>query len=152
MSRKQKLSRAERDRRRARREEEEIDEAVKETVEKLSCSVETALELVHQCDSRLVDVDIELAFTSLAHEVWAGRAGQGEQLAPLLVELTAELARHARAIESLALRIHPFIHGAHEHLDPGVVDPAHVRRVTFPPREELRKAVGGQIPTDSGGH
>lgn len=152
MSRKQKLSKVERERRRERKAEQEMLETVRHTTKQLTCSAETAREVISECDTRLMDADIALVFANLAHEVWAARPGPAEKLGALLAELREELNRHAQAVHALALRFLPIASGNHEHLDLDAVDPEEVLRATFPPRENLRAPIESQIPTDSEGH
>ena len=151
MSRKQKLSPVERERRRDRRQQEQQDLVVEDTVALLGCSVDTANDLFHQAEDRLLEADVAVAFVRLAREVWGGRPGRGQDLTPLLDELAAELERHAQTVESIAERLHPLAHGEHQHLEDNAVSPERVRLALFPPPEKLRKRIGGQIPTDSGG-
>jgi len=152
MSRKKKLTKTERDHRRALKEKQEEEDSVDHTTGQLLCSAEVAREVISECDTRLIDVDVALAFVNLAHEAWAHRPGSGQELGPLLLELQGELRRHADAIDALARRFCSVAEGGHEHLDPSQVDREHVRRLIFPPQDELRGAIGGQIPTDSEGH
>jgi hypothetical protein len=148
MSRKPKLSRTEKDRRKQARERQEQAALVQDTINCFGCSVETADDMAHQCESRLADIDVDLTFADLAHHVWAGRPGHGVLLDPLLAELVAEQERHAAAMAALALRFRAVAESAqHQHLDDDAIDPDYVRTMLFTPPEDRRpRALTPRLP------
>ncbi len=120
---------------------EKQEALVKDTVARLGCSAETAQDMIGQCNARLEEIDIDLTFAGLAHDVWAGRAGRGAELTPLVEALMAEQLRHAEAMQALGQRFHAIAQAEHEHLADDAVDADYVRRTLLTPPEEPRWVV-----------
>ena len=139
-------TKAERERRRDRRAAAEQETLVQDTVARVGCTVNTAEDMAAQCESRIEDVECDLTFAWLAHDVWRDRI-EGKDLMPLIEELLAEQRRHGAAMHLLAQRFRTLCDGEHQHLGDDEVDPAWVRQQIFTLPEE--QPLDRQIPTDS---
>lgn len=146
---KTRLSKAERERRREKRADQEEENLVQDTVARLGCTVKTAEDMTAQSERRLEDIDLDVTFTGLALDVWRDRPA-GRDLVPLLEQAIAEQRRHAEVIRTLRERFHALSDREHEHLPDDAIDPEWVRRGLFtPPEDRPQIDVDRQIPTES---
>lgn len=77
------------------------------------------------------DLEDDLRFNRLAHEVWAGKPGRAEELAAAIANLQAERERHLEALVKIGKSFaKPGGENIHGHLD--VPDHAYVRSHLFP--------------------
>jgi hypothetical protein len=138
---------AERQGRAEKRARDDDDVLVEDTVARVGCTVNTAEDMSAQCENRLEDIDVDLTFAWLAHDVWRDRTA-GADLVKLIEELLAEQRRHGAAMHSLNERFLELCDREHEHIGDGEIDSAWVRKQIFTLPED--RPVDRQIPTDSG--
>jgi len=104
MSRRRKLSKAEKRRRRRKRDNQQFSNVVQDTAGVFTCSSEIANDFQYQCENRLEDLDCDLRYARLAHELWVERPGPTQQIAAALANLVTEYQRHLDALTPLAQR------------------------------------------------
>lgn len=129
---KKKLSRAEREARRQRRDATELDKIVRDTAAVFRSSFETGRDCAAECHNRRTDLLADLDYRRLPYEIWRGRPG-AEDLVSIMADVIAENERHLAAIERLCLRIDDLTENGtwHETLDPDLVPDDLVRRRLF---------------------
>jgi hypothetical protein len=108
------------------------DDVVQDTAARFTCSTKTAADFAAQCLSRREDLDCDIIFNRLAHEIWVGRPGRAEELAAALADLLAERHRHDAALAALGQRFRALAQEErHEHLAPPEDYRALVRQRVF---------------------
>jgi hypothetical protein len=135
MSRKKKIHRQQRRRLQRQKRDSQAENIVFDTAAVFTCATETAQDFVHQCESRIEDVEIDLTFTDLAKEIWAAHPARAKSLTDALIALAAEQQRYLALLEEFCDRFDALAADqalAHQHLDP--VEPYRdlVRRRLFP--------------------
>jgi len=100
---KRKLGKAEREARRLKKDAQELDDLVKDTAAAFRSSHEIVEDAATESGRRRADLDADLKYRRLAHEVWRGRPG-AEPIAAAMADLIAENERHLAAIEQLCQR------------------------------------------------
>lgn len=120
MSRRKKRIRTTRHKRRQAPERPSWDDIIQDTAACFTCSRQIAEDFVAQCDSRLEDLEADIAFNRAAHKMWAGRPGRAEDLAQTLAAFVTEREREAAALTALRQRFAALATDElfHEHLDP----------------------------------
>ena len=100
-------------------EAQKLDEFVRDTAAVFTCDVETAEDCACECERRLEDLDSDLNYRRVAHDIWKGRSGRAEALAAAMAELISENERHRHAIAELFRRFELLAKQAdsHEHID-----------------------------------
>jgi len=131
---KKKLSKAEKEARRTRRDAQELAALVKDTAAVFRSSFDTGEDCAAECDNRRADLLADLGYRRLSHEIWQGRPG-AEALASAIADLIAENERHVAAMVDLGRRFEAL---GQQEVDDIVLD-AHavpadfVRSRLFPP-------------------
>lgn len=144
-----KPSRAEREARRQRRDQDQLAEMVADIASKYSCSTEIARDFAEQCENRIDDLDFDLACSNLALDFWAGSYDRAQPVIDVLRALAVERRRHADAIADLHRRLVELtkVEAVHQHLElPASHYETEVRRRLFPepaPRPVQNYATSG---------
>jgi uncharacterized coiled-coil protein SlyX len=120
MSRRKKRSQTAHNSRRHEQKRPSWDVVIQDTAACFTCSRQIAKDFVAQCDSRLEDLEADIAFNRAAHQMGAGRPGRAQDLAQTLAEFVTEREQEAAALTALrqrfaALAADEFFH---EHLHP----------------------------------
>jgi DNA repair ATPase RecN len=121
MARRDKARKAEkRQQKRELRERDQTANVIQDTAARFTCSTEVASDFADQCASALEDLDCDLAFNRVAHEIWAARPGAGQQIAEALADFMSERERHAQALTALQQRFTALrdLGPQHEHIEP----------------------------------
>ena len=108
MRRRKQLTKAEK---RERRKQLDDGEAfITDTARVFTCAFETAEDSSTECERRYIDVDMDLNYRRVAHEIWRDRTEIGPALATAMADLIAENERHRlvmidlyRRFEALAI-------------------------------------------------
>lgn len=120
MSRRKKRPHRSRKKRSQERERQSWDDVIRDTAACFACSRQIAKDFAIQCDSRLEDLETDIAFNRAALKMWKGRPGRAQELAEALAMFVTEREREATTLTALRQRFaalavdEPF----HEHLDP----------------------------------
>jgi hypothetical protein len=85
-------------------EAQKLEEFVRDTAAVFTCAVETAEDCACECERRLEDVDSDLNYRRVAHDLWKERTGRAETLAGAMADLITENERHRRAVAELFQR------------------------------------------------
>jgi len=122
MSRGKQLTKAEKRRRRGQSPQtsaETFDALIRDTARVFTCALETAEDCATECERRRGDVDADLAYRRLAHDLWRERPGHVQTLAAAMADLITENERHRHAITALGRRFDTLAaqEDLHEHLD-----------------------------------
>jgi hypothetical protein len=127
-----KLTKTEKRARRLDEEAQELDALVKDTAAAFRSSQEIVEDSATECDRRRADLEADLHYRRLAHEIWRGRPG-AEPIASAMADLIAENERHLVAIEQLCRRFDDLSKNppCHEDLGPEVVPDDLIRRRLF---------------------
>jgi len=104
MPRKKPLTKAEKRDRRRQRNAESDNAFVTETARVFTSAFETAEDASTECDRRYLDVDLDLQYRRVAHEIWRDRKEIGPALATAMADLIAENERHRLAMIDLYRR------------------------------------------------
>ena len=142
---------------RPKTEAERDEDLVKDTAGIFTCDVETANDFCDQCETRLQDLECDLAYNDLAHEIWAPESSRVGDLVAALAELAAERRRHESALADLLARFVALAADKpHVHLDPPEKYRDLVRARIFakpssPAAPSLALDPNRQIPTQSRG-
>jgi hypothetical protein len=134
---KQKLSKAERARRRELREKKEDESLVCDMAATFTCLYELGANFAERCELSVEDIDFNLACAEIAAGFWADHPGTAQNAVAMMRELAAELAQHKARITDLAKRFATFSqehseHDAHNHLDPPEPYRAIIRARLYP--------------------
>jgi hypothetical protein len=131
MSKGRRVSKAERRKRQQKRASDNSD-VIQDTAAVFTCFHETARDFAYQCESGSDDLEIDLAFNSLAYEIWQDHP-RARALAVALADFIAERRRHLEALADLGRRFDALAQQElHEHLDPPEKYRALVRDRLFP--------------------
>jgi hypothetical protein len=103
----------------AKTEAQKTEELVRDTAGVFTCDVETAEDCACECERRLEDVDSDLNYRRVAHEIWKGHSSRAESLVTAMADLITENERHREAIASLIERFEVLAkqRESHEHID-----------------------------------
>lgn len=85
-------------------EAQKLDELVRDTAGVFTCDIETAEDCACECQRRLEDVDSDLNYRRVAHEIWKEHGSSVEALVAAMAELISENERHRQAIAELSQR------------------------------------------------
>jgi hypothetical protein len=137
MSRGKKRKRAgwqERQRRSTSRDDDIFDEVAEDTAAVFTCSEKIVDDFSGQCARGLEELETDLQFAQIAHEIWQGRSGRAQELAEALAALHAEHERRREALTALHARFEALAADSswHEHLDPVEQWRDFVRKRLFP--------------------
>lgn len=92
---------------------------VHDTAAVYTCSYEIAHDYASQCRKNKEEFEIDVVFTNVAHEIWAGRSGKGQQIADTLAKLLAARRKYLATITELLPRFEGLMDPTnHEHLEP----------------------------------
>jgi ABC-type transporter Mla subunit MlaD len=99
-------------------EAQKLDELVQDTARVFTCALETAEDCATECERRLEDVDSDLQYRRVAHDIWKERTGRVETLVSAMADLIAENTRHRDAIAALVQRFDALakLEHFHEHI------------------------------------
>jgi hypothetical protein len=104
-------------RRSLKTEAQQLDELARDTARAFTCSTETAEDCATECERRLSDVDADLNYRRVPHEIWRERGGSDEALACAMAELIVENERHRTIIAELFQRFEDIAaQKTHEHI------------------------------------
>jgi hypothetical protein len=110
------------------------DALVQDTAGVFTCVTKTAEDFAYQCDSACDDLEGDLVYNRLAHEIWSGHPDRAPALIEALAELAAERQRHLDALTALGQRFDQLAaDDRHDHLEPLQTYQELVRRRLFPP-------------------
>jgi hypothetical protein len=103
----------------AKPEAHKTEELVRDTAGVFTCDVETAEDCACECERRLEDVDSDLNYRRVAHEIWREHSSRAEALVIAMADLITENERHREAMASLIERFEVLAkqRASHEHLD-----------------------------------
>ena len=95
------------------------EEHARDTARVFTCDVETAEDCACECERRLEDVDSDLNYRRVAHDIWKVHRGHAEVLVSAIADLISENERHRQAITELFQRFELLARprDAHEHID-----------------------------------
>jgi hypothetical protein len=120
MSRKKrKPNRAERKKRQEERSQSQFEDVVEGTAATFTCSYEIARDFAWQCSDGAEEMESDILFNQLAHEIWRAHGKNEKELAQALADFLAERERHRNALLTLETRFKTLTDTEiHEHLDP----------------------------------
>jgi len=103
-----------------RRERRQTTDLIMDTAARFTCSTEVAEDFAYQCSSGRTDVEGDLLYNRVAHEIWQDRPGHGQQIAEALAAFIVERERYMQALAELGQRFSALAKQGpqHEHLDP----------------------------------
>ena len=104
MSRKKQLTKAEKRDRRKLLDAENGTAFIKDTARVFTSAYETAEDSSTECERRYIDVDMDLNYRRVAHEIWRDRTEIGPALATAMADLIAENERHRLVMVDLYRR------------------------------------------------
>jgi hypothetical protein len=116
------------------RKAQAANDVIQDTAAVFTCSKETAADFASQCERALDDLDVDLRFNQVAHELWAGRPGRAQELAAALAAFAQERERHIAALRQVQEQLQALVadESYHEHLDPPEAYRDFVRQRLFP--------------------
>jgi hypothetical protein len=85
-------------------EAQKLDELAHKTARVFASSYETAVDSAAECEQRLLDVDADLNYRRVPHEMWRERTGPGQPLAAAMADLIGENERHRQVLAELFQR------------------------------------------------
>jgi hypothetical protein len=99
-------------------EAQKLDALVRDTAGVFTCDVETADDCACECERRLEDVDSDLNYRRVAHDIWKERDSRAEALVAAMADLISENERHRQAIAELFQRFELLAkqRDSHEHI------------------------------------
>lgn len=101
------------------REARDRDALVQDTAATFTCSFDTAKDFAYQCSRALDDLNTDVTFNRLAHEIWAGRPDHTPELTAALEDCLRERERHMAELRQLEKRFSAVAAtNTHDHLDP----------------------------------
>ena len=110
-------------------------DVVKNTAAVFTCSTDIAHDFAHQCADQGANVEADIAFTRVAHQIWHGRPGPAVELVRAFVDLLAERQRHFDSLTELGSRFQALATNPsfqHQHLDPPDAYVELIRNQLFP--------------------
>jgi hypothetical protein len=98
---------------------QKLDAVIRDTARVFACAAETAGDCATECERRLLDVDADLNYRRLPHEIWNGRPGRVQALATAMADLITENERHRTVISELFQRFDDLAEQEdfHEHIE-----------------------------------
>lgn len=131
MSAKRKLTRGAKEKQSNKRPTNDFDDVIQDTAAVFSCLHETAQDFEYQCQTSAEELEGDLRFTKLAHEIWNDKSGRAQELAAALDALLIERQRHLDALVNIGRAFRKLADdNIHDHLD--VPDKEYVRSRLFP--------------------
>ncbi len=120
MSRRKKRLRAAHRQQRRESDSSAWEDVIRDTAACFTCSHQIAKDFVAQCDSRLEDLEADLAFNRVAYQMWVGRPGRAQDLAEALAAFIAAREREVEALTDLRQRFAALAADElfYEHLEP----------------------------------
>jgi hypothetical protein len=104
-------------RRGLRTEAQQLDDLARDTARVFTCSTETAEDCATECDRRLFEIDADVKYRRVPHEIWRERTGPAQALAAAMAELILENERHRTVIAELFQRFEAIAaQKTHEHI------------------------------------
>lgn len=91
-------------RRSLKTEGQKLDDLARDTARVFTSSYETAEDCATECERRLLDVDVDLNYRRVPHEMWRERTGPAQSLAAAMADLILENERHRQVIAELFQR------------------------------------------------
>lgn len=108
------------------------EQVIASTAARFTCATDTARDFSWQCEDELEDIEADLAFNRVAHEMWRDRPGRAEVLAQTLADFIAAREQHQQALTDLRRRFDALVaENIHEHLDPPEAYRDLIRRRVF---------------------
>jgi hypothetical protein len=85
-----------------------------------TCSTEVAEDFAYRCLRGREDVEYDLLYNRVAHEIWRDRPGPAQQIAEALAAFAAERERYVQTLQELERRLSALAQQGpqHEHLKP----------------------------------
>jgi len=101
-------------------EAQKLQDDIRETARVFTCAQQTAEDCATECERRLEDVDADLNYRRVPHDIWSGRPGRVQVLATAMAELITENERHKKVIAELFQRFEDLAaqQDFHEHIEP----------------------------------
>jgi hypothetical protein len=98
---------------------QKLEEDIRDTAAVFTCAMETAEDCATECERRLLDVDSDLNYRRVAHDIWKDHPGRAQTLASAMADLITENERHRQAIAELFQRFELLAaqQDFHEHID-----------------------------------
>lgn len=120
MARRKKYNKAQKRQRRQQKEIEQRKDVATDTAAIFTCSTEVVSDFARQCERIREDVECDLLYNRIAHEIWDKRPGAAADIADALADFAAERQRHLESIDKLSARFAALARddSFHEHLDP----------------------------------
>jgi hypothetical protein len=99
-------------------ETEEFDEITQDAARVFTCAFETAEDCAAECERRWMDLDADLNYRRVAHDLWSESRGQDHQLVVAMAALITENERHHQALKELEQRFEIMTRqeGIHDHI------------------------------------
>ena len=109
-----------------RRRKQELQERrqdtnlILDTAARFTCSTEVAEDFAYQCLRGREDVEYDLLYNRVAHEIWRDRPGPAQQITEALAAFAAEREHYVQALQELERRLSALAQQGpqHEHLEP----------------------------------
>lgn len=115
------------------REARQRDDLIADTVARFTCSFETAHDFVCQCSRAIEDLDTDVVFNRLAHEIWCGHPERMPELTAALADCLAERERHLAQLRQFEERFSAIeATNVHNHLEAAEDYRKLVRQRIFP--------------------
>jgi hypothetical protein len=111
---------------------EQAEVVVQDAAAVLTCSSEVVANFSYECQRVIEDVEDDLGYYAVAHEIWLNRPGRGRQIAEALAAFLAERQRQMAAMTAIRNRFDALASDDHEHLEPIDHYRALVRQRLFP--------------------
>lgn len=95
------------------------EDAIRDTAAVFTCAHEMAEDCATECERRLGEIDLDLDYRRVAHDIWVGRTGRVEPLIAAMAELIAENQRHQKVMTGLFERFEALgkLDDFHVHID-----------------------------------
>ena len=101
-----------------RTEAQQLEDDIRDTVSVFACASETSEDCATECERRLSDVEADLNYRRVAHDIWKGRTGRVQVLVTAMADLITENERHRQAIAELLRRFDALAdQHLHEHIE-----------------------------------
>jgi len=99
-------------------EAQEFDEISQDAARVFICAFETAEDCAAECERRRLDLDADLNYRRVAHDLWSESRGQDHQLVVAMAEVITENERHHQALAVLERRFEIMgrQEGIHDHI------------------------------------
>jgi hypothetical protein len=93
---------------------------IMDTAARFTCSTQVAEDFAYQCLRGREDLEHDLLYNRVAHEIWRDRPGPAQQIAEALAAFAAERERYVQALQELERRFSALAQQGpqHEHLEP----------------------------------